>query len=65
MKARVGLHGCEDSTWVTLAVTTAGFLALLNLQDAVNEAAEEGQPCMPTMSVGVVEELAAVLPLAV
>ena len=48
---RVSLHGCDDSTILSLAITDNQARFLAKVAEAVNTVAEENQPCAPQMRI--------------
>lgn len=53
---RIKISGCDDMTKVYMSLYSKDYEFLLKLRDLVNEAAEESQPCMPTMHIDFVRE---------
>ena len=49
MQINLSVHGCDDSTYVTIEATEEQFTFLQSIAEKVNEASTYG--CMPTMVV--------------
>ena len=52
---KLSIDGCDDSTILTLEISSSNAAFLRTLAEAVNVVAERNQPCEPTMRIEEVE----------